>query len=552
MKNRNVYLALFFVSFIPNIQAQTAPNWSWARSGQGIGNDTGESISTDPSGNCYVTGSYQGPTINFGTDTLTDPAAHNFFLTKYDSLGNMIWARKAANSIYSYGTCVSTDKWGNSYATGYSVGGVPITFGNITITNVNSSSEAAFIVKYDTHGNVLWAKSLGGIDAFGFDLAVNNAIDEQGNVFIVAAFESTNSPNFLIKLDSAGNLIWQKSLVGPTYMFDAPDLCTDAVGNCYVTGIFGVSTSSITFGTNTLNGIGGDIFVVKYDPAGNVIWAKNDGDGGLLFSRPSISTDNSQNVYVSGTLYSTEATFGTVFMDNTLGNSTYDAWLVKYNSLGQLSWAKQIGNPSFDELIYCHKTDSLGFTYLAGQFSYQTTFGNVNLSSSNNVDIFVAKYAPSGTAIWAQKASGNGSDFGKGIALSGPNSIYACGVFGSPDCVFSASTLTNFDAFNNHDVFIAKIQNPISSTIGFAENLETSNVVTFPNPFSSSATISTVEMKDASLTITNFLGEVVMQEDSLSGNSVTILRENLSSGIYFIQLSENGNVIGKGKLIVVN
>lgn len=148
-------------------------------------------------------------------------------------------------------------------------------------------------------------------------------------------------------------------------------------------------------------------------------------------------------MYVSGILYSANAQFDTIVMNNSIGNSTYDSWFVKYNAQGQLSWAKQIGNPCSDETVYCHRTDRDGNTFLKGLFSYFTNFNGVTLTSPNNVDVFVVKYDSSGTALWAQNATVGGSDYGKGIAVTTKKSIYVTGIYSGLDCDFSSLLVTN-------------------------------------------------------------------------------------------------------------
>src|SRR5690606_8330373 len=123
---------------------------------------------------------------------------------------------KSADGIYGDGGYgISTDANGNVLVTGF-FGSPSITFGSTTLTNASSTGkDELFIVKYDPNGNVLWAKSAGGING------------DWGN-----------------------------------------SISTDANGNVLLTGYF--SSSSITFGSTTLTNAGSyDIFIAKYDSSGN-------------------------------------------------------------------------------------------------------------------------------------------------------------------------------------------------------------------------------------------------------------------------------------------
>ena len=130
------------------------------------------------------------------------------------------WAKGAYGTGSDEGWDIATDDSGNVYVTGFFQSPFTV-FGVDTIFN-HSGAYDVFLTKYDSTGNVLWTKSAGGANS---DLSCGVATDDSGNVFIAGYFQS----------------------------------------------------DSITFGSVTLNNPGGGctIFIVKYDPAGNVMWAKN-------------------------------------------------------------------------------------------------------------------------------------------------------------------------------------------------------------------------------------------------------------------------------------
>jgi hypothetical protein len=199
-----------------------------------------------------------------------------------------------------------------------------------------------FIVKYDTAGNVFWAHSEGGIYS---EFSEGVAADAAGNVLVTGFFESpsitfgitvlTNagsgvSPDlFVVKYDGAGNVLWANS-AGGTGDDAGRSIATDATGNVLVTGFF--ISPSITFGTTPLTTTGGfDIFIVKYAPAGNVLWANS--AGGTEDDRGrGVATDAGGNVLVTGEFYSPSITFGTTVLTNAIAGD-YDMFIAKLDNI---------------------------------------------------------------------------------------------------------------------------------------------------------------------------------------------------------------------------
>src|SRR5258707_1392540 len=125
-------------------------------------------------------------------------------------------------------------------------------------------------------------------------------------IMLVIASAAKQSPSFA----QAPSWLWAQS-AGGTGQDNVQSISTDAGSNVYVLGYF--NSPSITFGTTSLTNAGGganDLFIVKYDNSGNVIWAKSAGGTGQEFAY-GITTDDSDNVYVTGYFQSPSITFGT-------------------------------------------------------------------------------------------------------------------------------------------------------------------------------------------------------------------------------------------------
>ena len=101
--------------------------------------DWGSGVTTDSSGNIYLTGGTKG-----GLDGNTNSGGKDIFLVKYNSSGTKQWTKQLGTSSYDRGNGVSTDSSGNIYVTGYTREGLD--------GNTNSGSYDIFLVKYNSSG----------------------------------------------------------------------------------------------------------------------------------------------------------------------------------------------------------------------------------------------------------------------------------------------------------------------------------------------------------------------------------------------------------------
>ena len=151
-------------------QFDSAGKVQWIQQAGAVGKSQGSAIAVDRHGNCLVTGYYDSLAL-FGTNIVSTVGFYDLFLAKYDPRGNLVWVHNTTSSAIN-GASVATDADGNGYVTGSFIG--PASFGDMALTN-NSVSEL-FLVKYDADGNFIWAKQSGGQAACsGFGVAVDSA-----------------------------------------------------------------------------------------------------------------------------------------------------------------------------------------------------------------------------------------------------------------------------------------------------------------------------------------------------------------------------------------
>ncbi len=439
MKKQILLFALISsVCFLSKISYSQTPAWLWAKSAGGTSSDYASSIAVDALGNTYVAGYFGSPTLIFDSTTLTNAGSGDIFIAKYAPNGNVLWAKSAGGTSTDYASSVAVDASGNTYVTG-AFYRPSFIFVHSTLSNAGNYD--IFLAKYDANGNVLWAKSAGGT---GSDEAYSVAVDASGNTYVAGYFKSSTitfgsdtltnagpagyADIFLAKYAPNGNVLWAKS-AGGTNNDWANSVAVDASGNTYLAGDFGSST--ITFDTITLTNAG--LFLAKYDANGNVLWAKRAGGTTGDDWAYSVAVDASGNTYVAGAFWSSTLSFGSDTLTN-VSPGYGDIFLAKYAPNGNVLWAKSAGGTDEDEATSV-AVDASGNVYVAGWFwSATITFGSTTLTNAGPTyygDIFLAKYDAAGNALWAKSAGGADYDYANSIAVDTSGNTCLAGDFGS-------------------------------------------------------------------------------------------------------------------------
>ena len=287
-------------------------NWLWAKNAGGTDYDYGQGIAVDASGNSYVTGYFESTTATFGSTTLTSSGFSDIFVAKLDSSGNWLWIKNAGGTDYYEGCGIAVDTSGNSYVIGWFEGSA--TFGSATLTS-NGDDDIFVTKLDSSGNWLWAKKAGGTDYYEGCGIAVDASGNSYITGFFSdsATFGSTTLTSngycdiFIAKLDSSGNWLWAQN-AGGTGSDWGHGIAVDAIGNSYVTGYF--FSTAATFGNITIYGSGTvyntDIFVVKvhipYQPAGVSIVEETygipvtvfggDADRGTLDNFPSVPDQN--------------------------------------------------------------------------------------------------------------------------------------------------------------------------------------------------------------------------------------------------------------------
>ena len=476
----------------------------WAKRGGGNAEDIASFITIDGQGNLYISGYFKSDTIQIGNNTFfnADDISSNYgdlFIAKYDSLGNVLWAKTGAGRFGDRVGGIAPDRFGNVYVTG-SFDGDSIRFGNDLLVNPSIAYTGMFIAKYDSSGNLL---RLTGEYSGGNSSGNSILADHDGNIFISGYFDAA-------------------AIFGGSFQ---------VMGKCITSGCT-------------------DYFVAKYDSAGNLLWtAGNDGSGNGYVNGGAMFIDSQNNLLVTGSFSSSTAKFGnyTLSNNNSMINTSSDVYIVKYSPLGNVLWAIRAGG-EFTDRSSVIRTDRFNDVYLTGSADEYRITVDTTTYTENFFGGFVLKVTGNGEAMWAKGIYGGGS----GLILDSLGSVFVSGSFPYASAYFGNDTLTNIGN-GTADIYLARIDSSAHGTITGINSpgYDIQSLKVFPNPVHTNCTIHTeVNLHDAILNVYNVYGQLVLQMNHLSGNQFRIQTEQLHSGVFFLELEEAGIKVGIGNMIV--
>ncbi|MCH8904428.1 MAG: T9SS type A sorting domain-containing protein [Bacteroidetes bacterium] len=397
--------------FIQKLDA--SGNFIWAKSMGATQSDVGVAITTDASGNVYVTGFYKD-TVDFdpgaATFNLTSNGLYDVFIQKLDASGNFIWAKSVGGTSKDGGASITIDIQGNVLITGFYIDTVDFDPGAATFNLTSNGAYDIFIQKLNASGNFIWANSMGAASS---DYSNSVTTDASGNVLITGIYQDTvdfdpgaatfnlasngDLDIFIQKLDAGGNFIWAKSM-GGSVIDHGISIAIDTSANVYVTGYYkgtvdfdpGAATFNLTSNGNT------DVFIQKLDASGNFIWAKSIGGTSTDICN-SICIDASGNVLITG-FYIGMADFDpSAAVFNLTSNGFYDVFIEKLDSGGNFIWAISMGG-TYADYGYSITTDTSGKVLITGTYRDTVDFDPnatlFNLTSNGNYDVFIQKLSP--------------------------------------------------------------------------------------------------------------------------------------------------------------
>lgn len=292
---------------------------------------------------------------------------------------------------------------------GYIIGGTSQSSQNGDVTGVNKGLEDCWVVKLDANGNIMWNKSLGGDGSDQFKQIVQTA--DGGYILCATTGSSANGDVtatskglfdcWVVKLDGSGTITWNVLLGGSDQDF-ASSIQQTADGG-YILGAYSSSSANGDV-TQTSKGLS-DYWIVKLNATGVIQFNKLVG-GNREEVLNSIKQTSDGGYVAAG--YTASSLNGDV---TGVIHGTYDFWVVKFNSTGNIVWNKSIGGNSFPEteVAYAIQQTSDGGYIVAGTSSSSAN-GDVTATNNGLTDYLVLKLDGSGNVVWNKLLGGNADE----------------------------------------------------------------------------------------------------------------------------------------------
>lgn len=557
MKTKLFFSLLLIIVFCNQNFSQSTLQWSTYYGG--TDNDGGASVTTDVLGNIYLVGtsaSISGIASGGFKDTIT--GSYDAFLVKFDEAGNRLWSTYYGGNMSDHGISVVTDASGDVYMAGQTTSTSGIDSNGVQNIYGGGLFDA-FLVKFDSNGNRIWATYYGGT---GDDQATGLAIDSLGNVYMSGNTTSTTGiasggfqnalgsigyeDAFIVKFDSSGNRIWA-TYYGGTQSEEAWGIATDIFGNVFISGNT-MSSSGIASG-GFQNSYGGseDAYLVKFDSTGNRIWATYYG-GASVEVGYKIVTDALGNIYMAGWTDNASGIASGGFQNTMNGFS--DAILIKFNAVGNRVWATYYGGAGL-EYGSALGIDAAGYVYLAGYTDSPSAVASSGFQNtySDSTDAFLVTFTPSGNRLCASYFGGISYDDCSSIFIDALGNVYITGTTTSSTTI-SASGFQNTYGGGNGDAYLAQIVT--CSPLSVEENKNELLLNIYPNPINQSASLEFQNQKNENYTLTiyDIQGRIVRTIKEIKTNRIEIEKQEMTSGLYFLQLQTERQVVATGKLMI--
>lgn len=360
-----------------------APQVEWAKTYGGSFIDFAREITLTDDGGFIII----GETASNDGDVKSKCKWFDYWVVKLNISGEIVWEKTYGGIRGEAGYTIDKTLDG-----GYILGGVSVIYDSIITGNYGLLD--VWIVKINSKGDIEWENNFGSPDYdycynlhqtrdLGYIMAGFRSLDDMGN-------DSTDA--WIMKLNNSGDIEWQKIFNGSKNDY-APSIQETNDG-----GFIYMVNSSSEDGDFIGNYGGSDIWVVKSNAKGEIIWKKNYGGSNFDWGNSILQTKDGGYI-ISGRTCSND-------IDVTENNGEDNAWIFKLDSIGNIEWKKNYGGSKSDYFKSIYPTNDKGYIIVGGSNSNDGDLSNNN----GDRDYWIVKIEQTGTIKWQKNFGGSADD----------------------------------------------------------------------------------------------------------------------------------------------
>lgn len=518
--HRILTFLVLHILFIACASAQGI-SWDWSFAYGGSHYDYCYDMDFDSDNNVYTVGYCRG-IVDFdpgpGTAIINTSGAQRIYLAKYDANGAYVWAKSLeAPNVYHTGSGVAVDDDDNVLICGSFEGTLDADPDTSTFYLTNNGNNDFFLAKYDSGGNLLWAKSAGGPDIetggkvvvesgtnapFYHAGVFNGTADMDPGQGVTTLVTNGASDIFISKYDGNGSQIWVKSFGGAGVdHLRHIELDHEDADGIYISGYF-EGTSDFDPDPNEVYNMtsagGDDAFIMRLDSSGNLLWARQFGGTGWDQGLAITILQPSGDIVFGGAFQNTidlDPNAGSV-LHSSAGD--FDMFIVRLDHNGNYIWSKTMGGTSHEKLWTLTAGPGGGYIYAAGYFSGTTDLdpdpnNELTVSSVDNDDTFILRLDQNGNLVDYSTHGGWGPDIGLVLGTDNMGDSYLSSSFFGSSVSYGPFTLTNANPTNTRpDVGLSKIG---SNTTSISEPGD-DDLRVYPVPATNSISIEGMDSRE--------------------------------------------------------
>lgn len=513
--SRHVFLFLILFFFVKNISAQISCDQFMGAGFPGEHNING--LAADDSGNVFITGFFKD-SLNLGGQSIVGQK-YNSYIASLDGAQHLRWIRVYAHDQNDITCRLLYSPDGNVYVAGSFIDSISIdgfSYSTLGIWDI-------YVAKLNASTGTCQWLFRGGSN--GSDICREMQLDNSGNLLLTGGFWgfcrlgtftlicSGTMDVFLMKMDPLGNVVWAKQASTPNGSLPY-GLSTVGENGIAISGNY---SHTLNFGNSVvLNAANNSSFVACYDSSGFIRWAKN----GISTAFIKTAGDEHGNVYAL--------------------DGNYD-FITKYSPLGDslVSLNMDIGAPPSPTFAVLQGFENN--LYLSGRYSDSMSIGNHSFYSANhNAKLFLAILDTSFNLTRISEYEDSLAGFAPGMMCFGVQDRALIGGFYqcNPDVSYDSIANLPCDSVAATSVFILDV---CLNNVGIATlEDEAEKPVVYPNPAIANLNVelNSPVSESIGIQLIDPTGRLIRQWSASSQKNKLDLT-GISTGIYFLTILKN-------------